>query len=63
MNWTRRTSQVVKFIYFYIKRERNVMSNDFKIAIIQQMIDVLFCAGKEIVYADDVVAVAQQMLA
>jgi len=32
------------------------MSNDFKIAIIQQMSDIRFCAGKEIFYADDVIA-------
>jgi hypothetical protein len=51
-----RTGEVVNPVHFYLKGIDYIMSHQFKIFIIQQMGDVFTAAGKEIVQADNFLA-------
>jgi hypothetical protein len=57
------TSQVVYFVYFHIEREGDVMPDDFEAGVGEEVFDVLFGAGEEVVHADDFAAFLQEAFA
>jgi hypothetical protein len=63
MNRAGRTGKIVDLIHFDIEWETDVMSDDFEIGVIDQIDNVAFCAGKEIVDANDLMAIIEKMLA
>jgi hypothetical protein len=59
----RRTCEIVNLIDFEKDRQRNVVANQLKVGVIEQMDDVRFLACKKIIEADYVVTAFDQSLA
>jgi hypothetical protein len=51
-----RTGEVVDPVHFHLERIDHIMPHHFEILIIQQMGDIFTATGKEIVQADDFLA-------
>jgi hypothetical protein len=63
VDWRSRTGQVVDLVDLYIKGERDVVANKFKIRIPQQMGDISLRARIEIVDTKDIVSIIEETLA
>jgi hypothetical protein len=57
------TGKIVYFIHFDIEREADVMPDELEIGVIEQGNNVAFCSGKEIVDANDLMAIPEKLLA
>lgn len=57
------TSQIVDLIHLHIKREGHIVAHPLEVWVMQQMQDVVFGAGEEVIQADHIVAAVQQALA
>ena len=55
--------QVMDFVHLHVQREGDVVAQEFKVRVVEQVGDVVLGAGEEVVDADDVVALGQQALA
>jgi hypothetical protein len=60
VNRRSRASEIVNFVDLDIKRESHVVPNQFKIRIPNQVCDVVFATGKEIVNAQNVIPSRKQ---
>ena len=60
MDGRRRTRQVVDLVDLQQDRFGYVMANQFKAMAVQQAVEVLLSAGKEVIEADDLVTLRQQ---
>ena len=54
------TGQVVNFVDLQVKRKRNIVTNQFKIGIIQQMDNIAFGPSVEIIHTYDIAPFLQQ---
>ncbi len=55
-----RASQVVDLVDFDVKRKRDVVPHELKTGVVEQMLDVAFAAGKQVVGTHHFVATGQQ---
>ena len=62
MDGGRRTGEIVDLVYLDIERKRYVVPQELKAGIYQQMRNVCFCAGKEIVRTKNIVSLGKQTL-
>jgi hypothetical protein len=60
---TGRTSQVIYFIYFNVEREGDIVTQDFKVRMIEKVGNVSLGPGKEVVNANDLTSRIKQLLA
>ena len=60
MNRRCRTGQVVDFVDLDIERESHIVAHQLEVRVIEQVNDVVFAAGEEVIDADDVVAFFKQ---
>ena len=51
MNWRGRACQIVDLVDLDIERKRHVMTDQFKMFVVEQVLDILPIAGEEIVDA------------
>jgi hypothetical protein len=58
-----RAGQIEDAVDFHIKRKGNVVPHQFEVGVIEQVRNVLLAAGKEVVDAQHVMAIAQQPVA
>jgi hypothetical protein len=58
-----RAGEIVDLVYFRIEREGNVMSDDFEVLMIKQLLDVTASACEEIVNTEDNGPIGEQALA
>ena len=63
VDWRSRARQIVDFVHFNVERKGDVMANQFEMRIAEQMTNIVFTAGKEVIYAQYVVIAFQQFLA
>jgi hypothetical protein len=63
MNGRSWAGQIVYFVYFHIQREGYVMPDDFEAGVGEEVFDVLFGTGEEVVHADDFAAFLQEAFA
>lgn len=59
----RRASQIEDALGFYVQRMHDIVTDQFEAWIPDQMPDVLFGTGEEIVHADDVIAAFDKSVA
>ena len=57
------TGQVVDFVHFQKDRQRDVVADQLEIGLAQQVADVRFLAGEEVVQADHVVPLRDESFA
>jgi hypothetical protein len=60
--WSCRAGEIVNFINFQKQRMNNVVANQLKVRLVQQMSDVRLLAGEEVVDTDDVMSFGNQPL-
>ena len=60
MRWGGRAGEVVNLIHLNIERLRDVVPDELEVRIAQEVGDVLFAAGEQIVHADDFILLFQQ---
>jgi hypothetical protein len=53
--------EIVDFINLDIEGKRDVMANQFKMLVVEQMLDILAIAGEKIVDAQDACALGEQL--
>ena len=58
-----RTRQVEDFIHFQPHWMRDIVADEFKVPLVQQVLDVCLLAGKKVVEADDIVAACHEAIA
>jgi hypothetical protein len=51
-----RAGEVVDFVDLDIEREGNVVTQEFKVRVFEQIYDVFFGASKKVIDTDDVIA-------
>jgi hypothetical protein len=62
MNGRRWTGQIVDLIHFNVEWKGHVVPQQFETGISQQMQNVVAAAGKEIIYAKNVVTIREKSL-
>jgi hypothetical protein len=62
MDWASRTSQVVNLVDFNVQGEGDVMANQFKIWMIQQMRDIFLVSSEIVVDTHHLVATCNQSI-
>ena len=61
MYWGSRTGQIVNFVYFQVERKCNIMTNQLKIRVIQQMDDVALGPGIKVIHAYDIASIFENV--
>src|SRR5262245_37464879 len=59
----RGTGEVVDLIDFKPQRMRDIVADEFKVRLVQQMLDVRLLAGEEVVNANDIIAARDEPIA
>ena len=63
VNRRRRTGEIVDLVDFNVERECDVVTCQFEMLVVQEMLNVLAGAGEKIVRAKDIRALCEQPLA
>ena len=58
-----RTGQVVDLVHFQVDRQDDVVADQLEVGLSQQVADVGFLAGEEVIQADHVVSLADELFA
>jgi hypothetical protein len=58
-----RTGKIVNFIHFNMQRETDIVTDEFKVAVIQKMEDILSAASEKIIDAKNLMPLLKQFLA
>lgn len=58
-----RASEVVDLLDLGIERKRHVVAHELEVVVIEQVVDIAFRAGEEVVDANDVRAIREQAIA
>jgi hypothetical protein len=57
------TGEIVYLIALHIERVGNIVTDEFELFIIEQMVDVAFCSCEKIVHTNNFIALRQKCLA
>ena len=60
MNRGGRTRQVINFIHFNVKGERDVVPQQFKIGFIQQIDNIVLCTSEKVIRTDNILPLIHQ---
>jgi hypothetical protein len=63
MDWACRTGEVVNFVTFDVQGKGHIVADEFKPGIVQKFINIAFGTGKEVVNADNFIALREQCFA
>ena len=57
------TGEIVYFVALNIERKSHIVADEFKLFIIEQMVDIAFCAGEKIVCTNNFIPLCQKCFA
>lgn len=58
-----RAGEIVNLVDFHIEHETDIVTNEIKALMVEQVLDIAPAAGKKIIATDDLVAGIEQSLA
>jgi hypothetical protein len=62
MHWRSRARQIVYLVNFHIQRESDIVAHQFKIRVANQMGNICFTAGKEIIHTQNIIAILKELI-